>query len=186
MLTFRRRRKWLGTTPPDPPPPDSPPPSPPPSKVSESSQLPAPDPRPTFRAVIMDAIQDGPRTVRFGYILMLFGFILVLCQPVPDARARDARIALDMRPELREGLRDGVVGNGKVIDVLLPRPVEAAAEQKPRIVVDECNPGFMYRAELFGVLYSAGISRSPLDSLAQRLFVARLDLPNDGKFCPGP
>src|SRR2546421_1895251 len=91
-----------------------------------------------------------------------------------------------MRPELRECLRDGVVGNGKVIDVIIPCAVKAAAEQEPRIVVDENNPGFMYRAELFGILNSAWIGASPLDSLAQRLFVAWLDVPYDGKFCPRP
>src|SRR5258708_36931238 len=91
-----------------------------------------------------------------------------------------------MRPELRERLRDGVIGNGKVINVLIPCAVEATAKQEPRIVVDERNPGFVYRAQLFGVLYSAGIGGSPLDSLAQRLLVAWLDIPNDGKFGPRP
>ena len=91
-----------------------------------------------------------------------------------------------MRPELRECLRDGVVGNGKVIDVLIPRAVKAAAEQEPRIVVDENNPGFMDRAELFGILNAAWIGASPLDSLAQRLLVAWFDIPNDRKFGPRP
>src|SRR5260370_38931603 len=72
------------------------------------------------------------------------------------------------------------------MDVLTPRAVEAATEQEPRVVVDENNPGFMDRAKLFGGLHSAGIGGSPLDRLAQHLFVAWLDVPYDGKFCPRP
>lgn len=90
----------------------------------------------------------------------------MLRQPVSDARGRDARLALDVRPELRERLQDGVIGYGKIIDVLISRAVEAATKQEPHIVVDERHPGFVGRAELFGVFYSARISSSPLDSLA--------------------
>ncbi|HEU5383780.1 MAG TPA: hypothetical protein VFV38_50925 [Ktedonobacteraceae bacterium] len=106
----------------------------------------------------------------------------MLRQPVSDAQGRDARLALDVRPELRERLQDDVIGNGKIIDVLISRAVEAATKQEPHIVVDERHPGFVGRAELFGVFYSARISSSPLDSLAQRSLMVWLDVPHNGKF----
>jgi len=79
-------------------------------------------------------------------------------------------------------LRDGIIGNGKIIDVLILCAIETTAKQKPRIVVDEGYPGFVYRAELFGVLYSARIGGSPFDRLVQRLLVTLLDVSNNGKF----
>jgi hypothetical protein len=76
MVTFRRRRKWLGPAPPDPvpedpPPPDPAPPSTPSAEISKLSEPPAPELRPTFRGIFLNAIQDGPRSIRFGLILAL-------------------------------------------------------------------------------------------------------------------
>lgn len=80
MVTFRRRRRWPGPAPPDQAPLDPEPPNPAPAKFSELPQSPTSEPRPTFRAVLKDAIQDTPRTIRFGFLLALFfaGFATVL------------------------------------------------------------------------------------------------------------
>jgi hypothetical protein len=86
MVTFRRRRKWPGPAPPDPAPPDPAPPSnlvpsgPDPASVREPAPPPPPELPPTFMAVFKDAIQDTPRTIRFGFILAIIflGFVTVL------------------------------------------------------------------------------------------------------------
>jgi hypothetical protein len=74
----------------------------------------------------------------------------------------------------------------EVIDVLVPGTVEAAAEHKPCIVVEEHESGFVQGAYFANGIGSTGILNSSIDGFSHRLSVARLDVREDGKLRPDP
>src|SRR2546423_6055530 len=95
-------------------------------------------------------------------------------EPVLDMGILEAGEALAMREDGIEDRRN--IRGGKVVDVLGPRAIEAAAEHEPRVIVEEHPPGFMQGGDLLNGLLATRITGCPLDSLAYRLFVAGLDI----------
>jgi hypothetical protein len=78
---------------------------------------------------------------------------------------------LEDRAEERSKERSDVRAD-EVIDVLVPGTVEAAAEHKPCIVVEQHESGFVQGADLANRLGSPGVSHSSLDGFAHCLSVA--------------
>jgi hypothetical protein len=98
-------------------------------------------------------------------------------EPVLDGGGLDARVFLGVPPGRVEVLPDR--RGGEVVDVVIPRSVEAAAEHEPLAAIQLHEPRFVQGADLVDGRLGKRVVDVLRQDLAQRVFVSRDDIRDD-------